>query len=292
MQVSSGNLQSSEFRSNIGHLGRYPFTEVRRLLTTPAVRTLGIAQRPWLGNSSRSPTPLFQMAKGPYKPNSVVCGHSSRRRVTADAHQRPTRRFRQLHEAPSDQKPAAENPARAALARRADTQPEPGSFAPASPPIWSCSVWGLPCPRPYDRSGALLPHLFTLTRLAVQAFAPRASPPASAKGQAGVAVCFLWHWPSTGLEARIPDVIRHTALWSSDFPPPDAPALARKAPAATARSFCQTLVYCQLHNQAAARRITPSGSSLAKLLRNGIFPLVVPLGHRWPGASAAPVQWN
>jgi hypothetical protein len=36
------------------------------------------------------------------------------------------------------------------------------------------------------------------------------------------AVCFLWHWPSTGLEARVPDVIRHTALRSSDFPPPEA----------------------------------------------------------------------
>jgi len=34
------------------------------------------------------------------KPNSVVCGHSSRRRVAADAHQRPTRRFRQLLEPP------------------------------------------------------------------------------------------------------------------------------------------------------------------------------------------------
>src|SRR5579859_3733805 len=33
----------------------------------------------------------------------------------------------------------------------------------ASLPIWSCSVWGLPCLLPYDRSGALLPHLFTLT---------------------------------------------------------------------------------------------------------------------------------
>ena len=30
-------------------------------------------------------------------------------------------------------------------------------------PIWSCSVWGLPCPRRYRRSGALLPHHFTLT---------------------------------------------------------------------------------------------------------------------------------
>ena len=35
--------------------------------------------------------------------------------------------------------------------------------APASLPIWSCSVWGLPCLQPYGVSGALLPHLFTLT---------------------------------------------------------------------------------------------------------------------------------
>jgi len=32
------------------------------------------------------------------------------------------------------------------------------------------------------------------------------------------AVCFLWHWPSAGLEPGVPDVIRHTALRSSDFP--------------------------------------------------------------------------
>ena len=30
-------------------------------------------------------------------------------------------------------------------------------------PIWSCSVWGLPCPLHYCGGGALLPHLFTLT---------------------------------------------------------------------------------------------------------------------------------
>src|SRR5579864_3703884 len=30
-------------------------------------------------------------------------------------------------------------------------------------PIWSCSVWGLPCLEHYCASGALLPHLFTLT---------------------------------------------------------------------------------------------------------------------------------
>src|SRR5436305_5050173 len=30
-------------------------------------------------------------------------------------------------------------------------------------PIWSCSVRGFACHLPYDRRGALLPHLFTLT---------------------------------------------------------------------------------------------------------------------------------
>src|SRR5579872_609148 len=32
------------------------------------------------------------------------------------------------------------------------------------------------------------------------------------------AVCSLLHFPSGGLEPAIPDVIRHTALRSSDFP--------------------------------------------------------------------------
>ena len=56
------------------------------------------------------------------------------------------------------------------------------------------------------------------------------------------AVSFLWHWPSTGLEARVPDVIRHTALRSSDFPPPVGSGLPLVPPAATARSSCQGLV--------------------------------------------------
>ena len=85
----------------------------------------------------------------------------------------------------------------------------PGQRVPAllpdSFPIWSCSVWGLPCLRRYRRSGALLPHLFTLTS---RTLVPGA-------------VCFLWHWPSMSLNAHIPDVIRHTALRSSDFPPPE-----------------------------------------------------------------------
>ena len=33
------------------------------------------------------------------------------------------------------------------------------------------------------------------------------------------AVCFLLRFPSADFDTGIPDVIRHTALWSSDFPP-------------------------------------------------------------------------
>ena len=43
---------------------------------------------------------FWKLRQEAYKPNSVVCGHSSRRSVTARAHQRPTRRFRQLLEPP------------------------------------------------------------------------------------------------------------------------------------------------------------------------------------------------
>ncbi len=120
-----------------------------------------------------------------------MCGHSSRRRVAADTHQRPTRRFRHLLEPP-----CRIGPIRAG---------RPWLLATRSLPIWSCSVWGLPCLRRYRRSGALLPHLFTLTRTGLSV---------------NPAVYSLWHWPSTGLDARVPDVIRHTALRSSDFPPP------------------------------------------------------------------------
>ena len=86
-------------------------------------------------------------------------------------------------------------------------------------PIWSCSVWGLPCLHRYRRSGALLPHLFTLTCASCETRA----------------VFSLWHWPSRGLDAAIPDVIRHTALRSSDFP---LPGFACAHPAAAARPAC------------------------------------------------------
>lgn len=48
------------------------------------------------------------------------------------------------------------------------------------------------------------------------------------------AVSSLWHLPSAGLETSIPGVTRHTALRSSDFPPP----LFLRTLAAIIRSVC------------------------------------------------------
>ena len=88
-------------------------------------------------------------------------------------------------------------------------------------------MWGLPCPVHYCPGGALLPHLFTLTatveHLRLRGLAP-ALPlrPAQSGSACAVHLCAavysLWHFPSNGLEPIFPDVIRHTALWSSDFP--------------------------------------------------------------------------
>ena len=55
-------------------------------------------------------------------------------------------------------------------------------------PIWSCSGWGLPCHRCCHRRGALLPHLFTLTR-------------------ARRAVCFLWHCPWARAPQALPGTL-------------------------------------------------------------------------------------
>ena len=97
-------------------------------------------------------------------------------------------------------------------------------------------------------SGALLPHHFTLTPARTgrpgEPVGPfrEALPVSKDVGGVAEAVFFLWHWPSVSLEAHVPDVIRHTALRSSDFPLPADLACAR-LPAATARSSCQGLVY-------------------------------------------------
>jgi len=71
-------------------------------------------------------------------------------------------------------------------------------------PIWSCSVWGLPCPVHCCASGALLPHLFTLTAAAEHLRLCGLTPalplrPAQSGSAFAVhlpaAVYSLWHFP-------------------------------------------------------------------------------------------------
>ena len=97
----------------------------------------------------RAAGPRLQVA---CKPNSVEDDHSSRRRIAAPL-KRPTRRF-----------PAVPATGIGTLVSAPDQHASAARVRPTdSLPIWSCSVWGLPCHRLYRRRGALLPHLFTLT---------------------------------------------------------------------------------------------------------------------------------
>ena len=183
------------------------------------------------------------LGKRTCKPNSVVCGHSSRRRVAADAHQRPTRRFRQVLKPPG---------------RIGPMRSSAGLFGACFPPYLVLLRVGFTLPRPLQDGRCALAAPFhpypgagdsatasvpgkpgqlgsCVSRVALQRFRRNAEGVAEA-------VSFLWHWPSMGLETHVPDVIRHTALRSSDFPPPVNRTSARP-PAATARSSCQSSVY-------------------------------------------------
>ena len=143
--------------------------------------------------------------------------HSSSPAIS-DRVKRPTRR-RLPRQAPATCRSPAKAVERATLER---------------PPIWSCSVRGFACHRPCGRRGALLPHLFTLTRLRPPIFERVASgfgaagceseeparrnprleePRAEAGGMFSVPLSF-------GLPR--PGITRRTALRSSDFPPATA----------------------------------------------------------------------
>jgi|GEM_PF-3047150 len=87
------------------------------------------------------------------KPDSVLDDHSSRRRVTAPL-QQPTRKFRQ---------PGRSQTKLSCLSASGRYAGARWRVRAPSLPIWSCSVWGLPCGVHCWPSGALLPHLFTLT---------------------------------------------------------------------------------------------------------------------------------
>jgi len=88
------------------------------------------------------------------------------------------------------------------VARRASTRSRLSrSLAGKSLPIWSCSVWGLPCPSHYCGGGALLPHLFTLT----PPFLPSLADPRSLAGTAGRYIfCGTFRRAILPLQARGP----------------------------------------------------------------------------------------
>ncbi len=140
------------------------------------------------------------------------------------------------------------------VARRAGTRPRRTG---KSLPIWSCSVWGLPCPPHYCGGGALLPHLFTLTR----ALRPgryifcgtfrRTIPPVPARG------------PSRTLSGTLLCGVR-TFLPSRGHPSTQK-AGAPGAPVrrATVRSGCQQIHYSAGAGHYSARRGTvPHSTSL------------------------------
>jgi hypothetical protein len=85
-------------------------------------------------------------------------------------------------------------------------------------PIWPCSVRGFACHLSYDRRGALLPHLFTLTRLRPRSFdlglrrgKPSRACPDEARGakrrERSRAVCFLCHCPSSCPDRALPGAL-------------------------------------------------------------------------------------
>ena len=124
---------------------------------------------------------LTKISQAAYKPNFVEDDHSSRRRIAARAH--------------SDLPAGCGAPGRHAGHGLRRKTPRLFGLAP-------CGVY--PASELYSRSGALLPHLFTLTV------------PLRAWRYFLCGTCRPW-----SLDAPVPDVIRHTALRSSDFPPPE-----------------------------------------------------------------------
>ncbi len=81
----------------------------------------------------------------------------------------------------------------------------------------ACTRWGLPCPDCHQSSGALLPHLFTLTPL-LNRYRPRRDlqRPFDIDLVAGRYI-FCGTVPS--LATRPVGVTHHRVLWCSDFPP-------------------------------------------------------------------------
>ena len=74
------------------------------------------------------------------------------------------------------------------------------------------------------------------------------------------AVCFLWHFPSNRLQPAVPDVIRHTALRSSDFP---LSCVLQQRPSGPAANICNYSAKRGRRRTAPTHRLRPG--------RNAIF---------------------
>jgi len=117
----------------------------------------------------------------------------------------------------------------------------PGDFGRAALkrlPIWFCSVWGFACRVCRQPRGALLPHLFTLTRLRAPCFGPsrfgeagrytaclRSPESAKHRGRRR-AVYFLCHYPSGFPAWALPSTPLYgvrTFLSPAYFVPPPLP---------------------------------------------------------------------
>jgi len=145
------------------------------------------------------------------KPNSVRRSiewqgdHSSRPNIAARL-QRPTRKLWRTEPARS-RRSFCSTPSCAEPKERRD------------PPLFGLAPCGV-CPAAAIAGGAVRSY---------RTFSPlprrlRSRKPIARVKITGGAVCSLWHFPLTALDGRPPDVIRHTALWSSDFPLPTCAA--------------------------------------------------------------------
>jgi len=175
----------------------------------------GELSRPGLSsNSAKGPVSRILSRACSRWVNRPYCGHSSRRRVAAGAHQRPTRRFRQQP--------------RAAFARRANAPREPGSW-PASPSLFGLAPCGV-----YPAS--------VITAGAVRSY--RTFSPLPLHGAVFWTSSVQWRYVFCGTGR--PWVLRPTSrMLSGTLPCGVRTFLSRRLerpPAATARSSCQTLV--------------------------------------------------
>jgi hypothetical protein len=173
--------------------------------SAPKRSTLPTTWHKWKKPPSRwlFPFAAINILRTACKPNSVwICirdGHSSRRAI-ADALKQPTRRF--------PPQPPVKVAAGLPLARRAGTHSNLWSRAAVS------SLFGLaPC-GVYPATG--------VTAGAVRSYRTFSPLPAPVSRYRRYLLCGTGRIAS--LDARTPDVIRHTALRSSDFPLPATPA--------------------------------------------------------------------